>query len=429
MTSMSHAHRHLDDTARNILRRNDRGGYTVPRPGLYPFQWNWDSAFVALGFATFDMDRAWQELETLLSGQWADGMIPHILFHRDDEGYFPGPDVWASGTRPRSSGITQPPVAATVVRELWQRDGADPAHPRMRALYPKLLASHRWFHRYRDPLHNGLVMAVHNWETGRDNSAEWDAALARVSARDVRPFQRRDTSHVDIAFRPTQAEYERYVALIEFGRARGWDPVRVAAESPFRVVDVGMTMIMLRANRDLLALARALDDQQVVQELRTRIALSEQGCDWLWNEDLGVHCSRDLVDGRPAALVTSASFLGFFAGIGSPAQHARLLERLAALADSVPYLVPSLAPGSRTYDPLRYWRGPVWLVMNALIARGLDEAAETALANRIRGDSRALVERSGFWEHFSPETGQGCGGDQFSWTAAMWLNDLTSAST
>ena len=25
-----------------ILRENDRGAYTVPTKGLYPFQWNWD---------------------------------------------------------------------------------------------------------------------------------------------------------------------------------------------------------------------------------------------------------------------------------------------------------------------------------------------------------------------------------------------------
>lgn len=50
----------LDRQAQEILRRNDRGGYTVPTHGLYPFQWNWDSAFVALGFAEFDRDRAWQ---------------------------------------------------------------------------------------------------------------------------------------------------------------------------------------------------------------------------------------------------------------------------------------------------------------------------------------------------------------------------------
>ena len=48
----------LDERAREILIRNDRGGYTVPNGRVYPFQWNWDSAFVSLGFAAMDLDRA-----------------------------------------------------------------------------------------------------------------------------------------------------------------------------------------------------------------------------------------------------------------------------------------------------------------------------------------------------------------------------------
>ena len=44
----------LVEQARAILRANDRGGYCVPTARLYPFQWNWDSAFVAMGWATFD---------------------------------------------------------------------------------------------------------------------------------------------------------------------------------------------------------------------------------------------------------------------------------------------------------------------------------------------------------------------------------------
>jgi len=76
----------MDAQAQNILRTNDKGNYTVPTAGLYPYQWNWDSAFAALGFAQFDIDRAWTELETLLSGQWDNGMVPHILFHSEDPG-------------------------------------------------------------------------------------------------------------------------------------------------------------------------------------------------------------------------------------------------------------------------------------------------------------------------------------------------------
>ena len=411
----------FDRQARDILVRNDRGGYTVPTHGLYPFQWNWDSAFVALGFATFDRDRAWQEIETLVSAQWSDGMIPHIVFHQRDEGYFPGPDVWGTGRTPPTSGITQPPVLATIVRKLWEDEGADPACLRMNAMYRACLASHRWFHTYRDPLNNGLVMVTHNWETGRDNSSEWDDALARVDTSGVGAYQRRDTGHVDAAMRPKQEEYDRYVAILQFGRAGGWNHRLIADDGPFRMVDVGMSMELLRANRDLLVLAEALGDAAAAAELRARIALSEAGMDWLWNEEAGAYCSRDATTHESSGLVTNASFLAFYAGVGSQHQRAQLVEALGRLPSSAAYLLPSLEAGSRAYDHRRYWRGPVWLVVSYMAAIGLEEQGHADWATRIREDSARLIEKSGFYESFSPETGEGSGGPDFSWTAAMWL--------
>ena len=411
----------LDQAAREILCRNDRGGYTVPTDGLYPFQWNWDSAFVALGFAAFDRDRAWREIETLISAQWEDGMIPHIVFHQNDEGYFPGPNVWGTGRTPPTSGITQPPVLATVVRHLWEAEGADPACPRMQRFYRACLASHRWFHTNRDPLGNGLAMVTHNWETGRDNSSEWDDALARIDTSEVGSYRRRDTGHVDPAMRPKQEEYDRYVAILQFGRACGWDHRIIADEGPFRIVDVGMSMVLLRANRDLLAMAEALGDGEVAAELRARIALSENGMDWLWNEEVGAFCSRDATTRESSGLVTNASFLAFYAGVGSAAQRERLIAALGRIAQSATYLLPSLEAGSRDYDHRRYWRGPVWLVVSYMVALGLAEQGHADWAERIREDSQRLIAKSGFYESFSPETGEGSGGPDFSWTAAMWL--------
>ncbi|OYW49918.1 MAG: hypothetical protein B7Y36_00490 [Novosphingobium sp. 28-62-57] len=411
----------LDQQAREILQRNDRGGYTVPTHGLYPFQWNWDSAFVALGFAAFDRDRAWQEIESLVSAQWDDGMIPHIVFHQNDDGYFPGPGVWGTGKTPPTSGITQPPVLATIVRALWEQEGAVAANPRMRALYAACLRSHRWFHSYRDPLGNGLVMVTHNWETGRDNSSEWDDALARVDTSGVGTYQRRDTGHVDAAMRPKQSEYDRYVAILQFGKNCGWDHREIADHGPFRMVDVGMSMELLRANRDLLVLAEAIGDAEGAAEIRDWIALSEAGIDWLWNEEAGAFCSRDATTLESSGLVTNASFLAFYAGVGSDTQRARLLEALDRLTTSAEYLLPSLEAGSREYDHRRYWRGPIWLVVNYMAAQGLAEQGHADWAERIRVDSARLIEKSGFFESFSPETGEGSGGDDFSWTAAMWL--------
>ena len=200
-----------DAEAREILIANDRGGYSVPTHGLYPYQWNWDSAFAAFGYAQFDLDRAWQEFETLVSGQWPDGMIPHILFHKPDPGYFPGPDVW-SGTGPvPSSGISQPPVAASLARrvyEIYPVLGAE----RLRPLYRNFLDWHRWFMEWR--LDHGAVCITHPWEAGRDNAPEWDEALARIQPHDLPPYQRRDTGHVDPSMRPTREEYDRYLCLV-----------------------------------------------------------------------------------------------------------------------------------------------------------------------------------------------------------------------
>ena len=49
-----------------IINKNDRGGFTVPTSKLYPHQWNWDSAFTALGISTYNKIRAWQELIILI---------------------------------------------------------------------------------------------------------------------------------------------------------------------------------------------------------------------------------------------------------------------------------------------------------------------------------------------------------------------------
>ena len=195
----------------------------------------------------------------------------------------------------------------------------------------------------------------------------------------------------------------------------------IADQGPFRMIDVGMSMMLLRANRDLLALAEAIGDEAAADELRGRVALSEQGMDWLWNEEVGAFCSRDVITGESSGLVTNASFLAFYAGVGTPAQRQRLLDALERMGRSAQYLLPSLEAGSRDYDHRRYWRGPIWLVVSYMVARGLAEQGQADWAERIRADSTRLIIRSGFYESFSPETGEGSGGGDFSWTAAMWL--------
>ncbi|MFL6849914.1 MAG: MGH1-like glycoside hydrolase domain-containing protein [Sphingomicrobium sp.] len=415
----------LDADARAILVANDRGGYTVPNGRVYPFQWNWDSAFVALGFDTFDRNRAWSEVETLFRAQWDDGFLPHIVFWKDDPGYFPGPSVWSTGKDPVTSGITQPPVAATVVRKLWESATAagesDNYRSRLEALFAKLMSWHRWFHDYRDPDKRGVVVAMHPWETGRDNSPEWDAPGEPIAVSNVGDYVRRDTSHLDAKMRPTKLEYDRYLALVQFGRSTGWNHARIAAENPFRVADVGMSMILLRANRDLEAIAKELGKASEASEIRSWIDIAELGIGWLWNDEIGAWCSRDLLTGRSSGFVTSASFLSFYAGLRDDERDAGTSAHFDRIAAMVDFLMPSLDPADPGFQMIRYWRGPVWAVVNYMIGTGLAEAGDSGRGNRVRGDTLALMERNGFYEAYSPIDGTGSGGDDFSWTAAIWL--------
>jgi hypothetical protein len=411
----------MADQARATLRANDRGGYSVPTARLYPFQWNWDSAFVAMGWATFDEPRAWQEIHWLLKGQWDDGMIPHIVFHAPSDDYFPGPAVWGGSHAPPTSGITQPPVLATAVRHLRDHARDRPAADSNAAsVYPSLLRNHRWWQAARDPEHCGLVATLHPWETGMDNSPAWDAPLARVPTDTVTPIRRRDTALVDAAMRPRGEEYQRFIHLVDLFRDAGWDPAHMLSVSPFRVADVGTNAILLRAEKDLLALARRFGSTAEQAEIEARIARSSTALDRLWREDIGLYASMDLVTHTLCPVGTSAGFLPLFSGHGQ-ARMARLAATLSGWAGRVTRLVPSADPAFSGFEAQRYWRGPVWAVVNWMIADGFAAAGDAASASRIRTDTVALIETAGLSEYFEPITGQGIGGADFSWTAAIYL--------
>ena len=112
-------------------------------------QWNWDSAIVSAGWAVFDEERAWAELETLFSDQWADGMVASINFIKFSDTYFPGPEIWGTPEKPsKTSGISQPPVAAMSARFLFEHaENQDLAKAKVEELFPKMLAWHRWWYK------------------------------------------------------------------------------------------------------------------------------------------------------------------------------------------------------------------------------------------------------------------------------------------
>jgi len=410
------------DAARAILRNNDLGGYTVPTRGLYPFQWNWDSAITALGWHRFDEGRAWREARTMFSGQWENGLLPHILFHDEADSYFPGSEIWGAKSRIPSSTISQPPVWALAVAWMLERSNAGAAaRAEARGLLPKIVEHHRWWYRDRDPGNSGLVESYHPWESGMDNSPAWDGPLARVP-RIEWEYQRRDLGHVDQAQRPSRREYDRYLYLIEFLKRNEFDPCRLSADSPYRVVDIATVSILHRATRELIGLCRQFDLESAVAELEAELARTQKAVNGCWSGEHRCFLNRDKVSGAPLPERTTATLLplfGLLADAEQASQMAALVEEWLAASR---FSLASTHPESPRYESQRYWRGPVWLHINWMIADGLRAYGFGDLAARVKAETRRCVEAAGgYFEYYCSRTGKGCGGGDFSWTGAVAL--------
>lgn len=428
--------------ASDVLRRNDRGGWTRPSPELYPHQWSWDAAFIAIGWAHLAVDRAISELRHLFAAQWSTGMVPHIVFDPTvvDGAYEPGPAAWATaGHAPdgtATSAICQPPVHALALSRIVAIAGPD--HPGLRTavaeLVPHLARWHRWLRTARDPEGTGLVTILHPWESGLDNSPRWDRPLAAVRP-DVVGADRPDLHHVaDPDQRPTDADYARYRALVAALVEVDHDQARAMAAHPFRVRDVFVSAILAAADDALADLIGLVDPDDAADPdgraarhradaERTRAALD--GC---WDHETARCLDVDAITGASIESDTVAAFAPLIAGT-SIDRTARLVDRLwsahsAGHPDLRWPLPPSTAVDDPAFAPRRYWRGPQWPPITWLLWNGLVRAGHRRGAERLRVAALDQLRVTGCTEYVDPITGDPLGSDAQSWTAAVALDWL-----
>jgi len=427
--------------AAEILRENDLGGWTKAAPRLYPHQWSWDSAFIAIGLAHLDTRRAAQELRVLFAAQWATGMVPHIVFNPAASGYFPDHARWGTETAPaapvgmQTSGMCQPPVHAIAVQYIGQTargtEAEGDATAFLREIYPRLLAWHRYLATDRDPEQSGLVTIYHPWESGADNSPAWDDALAAITVGNLPPYERHDLKHADPSMRPTMAEYDRYLWIVEVMKQGRYDEATTYRTNPFLVKVVWFSAIFVAANDALLAIAAIIDapdaDRALITQWRDRglRSLNER-----WDPSLNLCLDYDLRAGAPIRVQVMGGFAPLIAGHLSPERRAAILGTL----DSPAWLghprlrwpvPPSTSPEDPAFDPRRYWRGPTWPVMNWLFWWALVQAGETERTAALRQASLDQLADGVFGEYYEPFTGEPLGSLDQSWTAAValdWLN-------
>jgi Trehalase len=424
---------------RAVLDANWRGHSTVPSRSLYPHQWSWDAAFIAIGRCWVEQERAQQELESMFQAQWSSGMLPHIKFDPDvpDDSYFPGPGFWQSERSPAAppgvptSGITQPPLHARAALAIWDR-AADRhlALAFLERLYPKLAAQHAHLARWRDPDGHGLAAIVHPWESGQDNSPLWDRDLdhLEIPPGALPPYQRYDLRHAAAADRPTDAAYDRYVYLSTSFREHDYDDRYLIGQRLFLVQPPLFNAIYLWSELALVEIAGLVGAdpaRHVEASDRIRRGIRER----LWDPTVGRFFTRDLRTGRHIRKESVDAAIPLLDPELPQAMVTAITDELRSPHFDPPrevehYLIPSYNLRGRGFDPRRYWRGPVWVNTDWLVWQGLRQHGHDKLAAEVDGSIIRLVERSGFHEYFDPFGGQGYGSSDFSWTAALLIDVL-----
>jgi hypothetical protein len=431
----------LAQEATAVLTANDRGTHTIPAQGLYPHQWLWDSCFVAIGLRHIDPQRACRELVSLCAGQWANGMLPNMIFDGAPQ-YERDRNFWRSWISPYSpdtvatSGITQPPMLAEAVWQVGQKLATSERRSWYRRMLPHIINYHTWLYKERDPHDEGLVILVHPWETGLDSTPPWMTELhdhllpgwirfiERAHLEGIISFFRRDRHYIPPGQRLTTIETLAMFAAQRRLRRKRYDSFAILDHSLFSIEDLTYNCILARANQRLTEIA-AYVHATLPDDLTNQISLTPTALEKLWDEATKQYYSRDFITHRLLMQPTIATLMPLYAGTITPeraAQLVRLLENDRKFGPAFP--VPSVPLDSQQFEPQRYWQGPSWVNMNWLIIDGLRRYGFTDHAAALTETTLEMVRMSGMAEYFDPLTAEPLGAHNFSWTAALTLDLL-----
>lgn len=427
--------------AAEVLKMNDRGNYTQPAHDLYPHQWLWDSCFIAIGLRHLDLERAKMEILSLLRGQWHNGMLPNIIF-RDDPQYHFDRNLWRSWLNPyapndvTTTGITQPPMLAEAVVQIGKKMEWPERRLWYRMVYPALLSYHQWLYDERDPHDEGLVLLVHPWETGLDNTPPWMGEMhehlmplwirliEKTRLDRVITLFRRDTKSVHADQRFSTIESLVLMDTQRRLRRKRYDINKILDHSLFAIEDLVFNSIFVRANMHLREIAKSLKEE-LPPELTGSMKKTEQAFEELWDMYSAQYYSRDFITHRLLKTPSIASLMPLYAGHidkGRAEKLLRLVENEHSFGPAYP--VPSVPLNSFWFHRKLYWQGPTWVNMNWLIIDGLERYGFKDHAGALRESTLEMVKKSGFYEYFDPIDASPAGVADFSWTAALTIDLL-----
>ncbi len=369
-------------------RRKGEFQYTVPSPAAYPYQWLWDSCFHAIILSHSKIDAAKKEIVSLLSKQFPNGMIPHMIYWKNEIKVSFRQIKWG---KEGTSSITQPPMLAFAVWQIFQKDKKIKF---MEDIYPNLYHFYKYLLTERDPHEKHLIGIMNPDESGEDNSPRFDMLL------DLKPHHTLEENmqkRLKLVSRNIECKFDAPFCMRNF----------------FWVKDVPFNSIMVENLKCLSQIAEKVGKSGDSIYFATKATEIVYAMRKLMLED-GIFWSTYGHDYKKIKVKTWAIFAPLFARILSPKEAKKLVSDhlLNKKEFWTNFPVPTTSLDEPAFDPKGFWRGPTWIGTNWFIYKGL---LNYGFAKQIKQSSIALIEKSGFREYFDPDTGEGLGAENFTW--------------
>ncbi len=334
----------------------------------------WDSFFNAALACLDDPRTARDTVRAILGCQTKEGFIPNFA-HTEGVG------------KSFSDDRSQPPVGALCVWKMHQR-WPDPAF--LREVYPKLVQWHAWWFTARDGNKDGLL----EWGS---NGKGWQGALFETGWD--------DTPH--------------------FGGAK-----MIGNNMNADAVDLNALYSM---DAEYLALiAKAMHrNEDAAKFRREHETMNKRINEKLWNERLGIYCSRLWdQDGKAGAFLTRLTPMNFYPLICGAPDRQRAQRMMRILTDPKKFwgqwILPTLAYDDPMWPQQEYWRGKVWGPVNYLVFQGLKRYATPERRQEFARKSvdlfmRNWIDRGVCGENYLSTNGSQSSDPNYTWGALLCL--------
>lgn len=366
--------------------------------------------------------QAVNEISSILESQWKNGMLPHIRFKDNKRLYRPDAEDWGvkpsiSGNKKKTSGITQPPILAWGVWQVYNNSkNKKELKPFLEEWYPKILKYHEFLLTERDPENEHLAAVIHPWETGLDNSMVMDQAMLPLERYEkIRTnIKRADTKNVPIEERPTEKDYEYYFYLVSLYKKLKYNQKKIIQKTPFLVQDVLFNVILANSLKANNRIAKTIGEKPKEKPEKICAAIKKK----MWDPIDGFFYGYDMKNQRRLWGISIQGLMPLMQ-VADKKQKARLMQHLKDPDEFWPKKglpVPSLAMNTKSFINYKYWKGPVWPVTNWLLVKAtkdktlkqktLEMIQEKSKQQKTIQKAKAIMEHNRQDKHTTPSKKQ-----------------------